>query len=221
MSVFPNESYPHLRSCSLTNFADMSNIIFSMRSVDSQWILIVLEILPHECRLIHRYSHKRCPNLEYSSPSLVTLEILFCLFRTWSFSWFTNDLDSTDNSNSDVSLPMMKFWEFATSWKLILSGRPDLARSVSWYLADCAVPSRRISPWSGRICCTILQKVLPGCPVRSCVVVSAFHSWEDQERSQSNFEYSVEEKLSNKSVSLSSRPDLSSPSTNFHGSWFP
>ena len=34
------------------------------------------------------------------SPSSVTFEIRFCLFRTWSFTRFTNDLDSTDNSNS-------------------------------------------------------------------------------------------------------------------------
>ena len=76
-----------------------------------------------------------------------------------------------------------------------------------------------------------LQEVLTDRPDRSYVVVSVFHSWEDQARSSCNFEQLVEEKLSmncsrkwwseasNKSVSLSGRPDLSSPTTDFHGSW--
>ena len=81
--------------------------------------------------------------IECSSPSPATLEILFCLFRTWSFTRFTNDLDSTDNSNSVVSLPMMKIWGIATPWELTFSSRPDISRSVSLYLTDCAVPSRR------------------------------------------------------------------------------
>ena len=71
---------------------------------------------------------------------------IVCLFRTWSFTRFTNDLDSTHNSNAVVSLPMMKFWEFASSWKSI-SGRPDLSRGVSSFITDCAVPSWRVSSW--------------------------------------------------------------------------
>ena len=118
--------------------------------------------------------------IECSSPSPATLEFLFCLFRTWSFTRFTNDLDSTDNSTSVLSFPMTKFWGLASSWELILSGRPDLSRSVSPFLTDCAVPSRRISSWSGRTFRTILQEVLSGRPDRSYVVASVFHSWENQ-----------------------------------------
>ena len=88
--------------------------------------------------------------IEWSSPSPVTFEIRFCLFRTWSFTRFTNDLDSTDNSNSASSFPMTNCWGHASSWELISSGRPDLSRSVSSFLTDCAVPSRRISSWLGR-----------------------------------------------------------------------
>ena len=68
------------------------------------------------------------------------------------------------------SLPLLaesKFWELATSWELILSGSPDLSRSVSPFLTDCAVPSRRNSSWSGRTFRTILQEVSSGPPDRS------------------------------------------------------
>ena len=44
--------------------------------------------------------------IECFSPFSLTFEILFCLFRTRSFTRFTNDLDSTDNSNSASSFPM-------------------------------------------------------------------------------------------------------------------
>ena len=120
--------------------------------------------------------------IECSSPSPATLEILLCLFRTWSFTRFTNDLDSTDNSNSVSSFPMMKFLGLASSWEMRLSGRPDLSRSVSPFLTDCAVPSRRISSWSGRTFLTIPQEVSSGLPDRSYISVSVFHSWEDQAR---------------------------------------
>ena len=97
-----------------------------------------------------------------------------------SFSFrFTNDLDSTDNSNSVSSFSMIKFWGLATSWIDIIRS-PDLSRSVSPFLTDCAVQSRRMSSWSGRTFLTILQEVLSGRPDRSYVVVSVFHSWEDQ-----------------------------------------
>ena len=68
------------------------------------------------------------------------------------------------------SLPLLaesKLWELATSWELILSGSPDLSRNVSPFLTDCAVPSRRISSWSGRTFYTTLQEVLSGRPDRS------------------------------------------------------
>ena len=69
--------------------------------------------------------------MECSSPESATLDF-FCFFALDHLhTLFTNDLDSTDNSNSVVSLFMMKFWEYATSWELILSGCPDLSRSVS------------------------------------------------------------------------------------------
>ena len=106
---------------------------------------------------------------ECSSPA--TLEIVL-FFRTWSFTWLTNDLDSTDNSNSVSSFPMMTFWSLATSWEVILSGRPDLSRCVSPYLTDCAVPSRRISSWSSRTFRTVVHEVLTSRLDRSYVEAS-------------------------------------------------
>ena len=64
------------------------------------------------------------------SPVSVTFEILFCLFRTWWLTRFTNDLDSTDNSNSASSFPMTNCWSHVFSWESI-SSRSDLSRNAS------------------------------------------------------------------------------------------
>ena len=184
----PTVSKPEISSCPDTNFADMSNICFSVRSA----------VFTMELRLFWKFFPVSTADsivtvmnisqiIECSSPFSVTLEILFCLFRTWSFTRFTNDLDSTNNSNSASSFPMTNCWGHAPSWESI-SRRPYLSRSVSSYLTDCVVPSRRISSWSGRTCCTTLQEVLSSFPDRSCAVTSLFHSWEDQAWSSSNFE---------------------------------
>ena len=158
----PIVSNPEISSCSDTNFVDVSNICLCVGSV----------VFAMELQLFW----------------YATLEILFCLFRTWSFTRFTNDLDSTDNSNSVSSFPMTNCWGLTSSRELISSGRPHLSRSVSPFLTDCAVPSRRISSWPGRTFRTILQEVLSGRPDRSYVLISVFHSWEDQARSSSHFE---------------------------------
>ena len=175
-------SNPEISSCSDTNLVHMSSICLSVRSV----------VFAMEVRLFWKFFPKNIADsvvtainisqiIECSSPSPAPLQILFCLFRTWSFTRFTNDLDSTDNSNSAVSLPMMKFWEFATSWELILSS----CFFVPYGLRN---PSRRISSWPRRTFRTIFQEVLTGRPDRSYVSISVFHSWEDQARSSSHFE---------------------------------
>ena len=63
---------------------------------------------------------------------------------------------------------------------MILSGRPDLSRSVSPFLTDYALPSRRIPRDQVELFLNILQEVLSGPPDRSYVVVSVFHSCEDK-----------------------------------------
>ena len=86
----------------------------------------------------------------------------FSVFLHLILTWFTNDLDSTDISNSVSSFPMTNCWGLTSSWELI-SGRPDLSRNVSSFLTDCAVPSRRVSPRWGRTCCAILQEASSSC----------------------------------------------------------
>ena len=81
---------------------------------------------------------------------------------------------------------MTNCWGRASSWESI-SGRPDLSRSVSSYLTDCAVPPWRISSWEkpGWVSRVALQEVPSGHPDGSYVSISVFHSWEDQARSWS------------------------------------
>ena len=138
-----NDSNPEISSSSVTNFEDVSEHLFECEICSIRnGVTIVLEILSDECCWFHCYSHI-LQILECSSPFPGTLEILFCLFRTWSFTRFTNDLDPTDNSNSVPPFPMTKFWGLANSWELMSSGRPDLSRNASSFLTDW---TRRISP---------------------------------------------------------------------------
>ena len=230
----PIVSKPEISSCSVTNFADMSNIFFSVRSVVFtmefwlSWKLFPMNIAHSIATAINIHQIIEC-----SSPFPETLEIIVCLFRTWSFTRFTNDLDSTDNSNSISSFPMTKLWALASSWELISSGRPDLSRSTSPYLTDCAVPSRRIlsvirsnlsypsarsfikSPWS------IVRRDL-SFPLfrRSSTVVIQF--WITCWR-EAFHELLMVVMIGGfkKSVPLSSRPDLSSWAIELHGSWLP
>ena len=116
--------------------------------------------------------------IECSAPSPATLEILFLFshliiypIRKWS--WFYRQFHSVS------SFTMTKIWGLATSWELILSSRPDVSRSVSPYLTDCAVPSRKISSWSGRTFRTLpfLQEFLSNRRIR-CTSWSQFSTLE-------------------------------------------
>ena len=136
------ESTLKISSCSLTNFADMSNIFFSVRSdVFMMEFWLSCKFLPMNVAALIVTAINIPQIIECSSPSFATLDILFCLSRTWSFTRFTN---------SAASLPMMKLLE-ATSWELTLPVCPDVSRSGSPYLTDCALPSRRVASWWGRV----------------------------------------------------------------------
>ena len=78
------------------------------------------------------------------------LHIIECSSQNLQRSTFFSVFSALDHltlfTNSAASLPMTKFSESATSWKLILSGCPDRSRSIPPYLTDCASPSRRVSP---------------------------------------------------------------------------
>ena len=125
-----------------------------------------LEIVSQEYRWFHCYSHEHSPNHGKFFSIFCNIGNSFLPFRTWSFIRFTNDLDSTDNSNSVSSFPMTNCWGLTFSWELIPSKRLDLSQSISSFFTDCAVPSRRISSWSGRTFRTILQEFLSGHPDR-------------------------------------------------------
>ena len=84
--------------------------------------------------------------IECFSPSSITIEIRFCLFRTWSFTLFTNDLDSTDNSNSVSSFPMTNCCGHCFSLRINI-GSPGNSRGTTSFITDCAVPSCWVSSW--------------------------------------------------------------------------
>ena len=116
--------------------------------------------------------------IECCSPSSVTfVEDRFCLFRTWSFTRFRNDLDSTDNSNSVSSFPTINWCGLPPLWG-ITTGCPDLSRGITSFTMDCAVPSCWVFSWKkldwgSRV---FLEEVTTGCPDLSHIEVSVFHS---------------------------------------------
>ena len=104
------ESTLKISSCSLTNFAEKSNIFFSVRSdVFMMEIWLSCKFLPMNVVALIVTARNIPQIIECSSPSFATLDILFCLSRTWSFTRFTN---------SAASLPMMNFlnWPLLESW---------------------------------------------------------------------------------------------------------
>ena len=77
---------------------------------------------------------------------LVTIEILFCLLRTWSFTQCTNDLDCTDNSNS--TSPMTNCWGQCPFLRIDIRSRS--VTRISSLLADCGFLVRET--WSDFSC---------------------------------------------------------------------
>ena len=175
----PIVSNPEISSCSDTNLVDMSIICLSVRSVVFAmelrlfWKFLPMNIADFIVTTINIPQITEC-----FSPFPVTFEILFCLFRTWSFTLFTTDLDSTDNSSSASSFPMTNCCGHAPSWELILSGRPDLSRGITSFRTDCAVPSWWVSSWEkpSRIPRVALREVSSGLPDRLYISISVFHS---------------------------------------------
>ena len=77
----------------------------------------VLLILSHEYYCFHCYNLNHSPNHRMFFSIFCNIRNS-CLFRTWSFTRFTNDLDSTDNSNPALSFPMTNCWGHAFSWDI-------------------------------------------------------------------------------------------------------
>ena len=169
----------------------MSNICLSVRSVvfAMDWHLFRLFFPMNTADSIVTVMNSH-QILECVSPFSVTIEIRFCLFRTWSFTRFTNDLDSIDNSNSVSSFPMTNCCGLASLWGS-KSGLPDLSRGITLLITDCAVPSCWVSSWEkpGWDSRAAPQEVTSGLPDRSShISVSVLHSWKDQAWLSSHFE---------------------------------
>ena len=125
--------------------------------------------------------------IECSSPSPVTLEFFLSFPRLiihpiYKWSWFYRQFQFCFIGSHDGLLRICHFL------------RIDIIRSP-WSGTKCffvpyglCVPSRRISSWPGRTSRIIFQEVSSGRPDRSYVLISVFHSWEDQARSSSHFE---------------------------------
>ena len=152
---------------------------------------IVQVILHHEYWWFECYRHEHSHTIECFSPFSVTfIEDRFCLFRTWSFTLLENDPDSVDNSDSVSSFPKMNCCGLVTLWR-IRTGCPFhhevLPRSqrIGLFIPSCWVFSWKKLDWDS---CAFLQEVATGCSVRSPIVLSAFHSREDQTWLSSHFE---------------------------------
>ena len=113
-----------ISSCSFTNFSEMSNIFFSVRSVVFimefwlSWKFFLMNVAAFIVAAINILQI-----IESSSPESATFDTVFSLFLTWSFTLFTN---------SAASLPMTKVAEFASHWWFTASGCP---RSIVNYLS--------------------------------------------------------------------------------------
>ena len=126
-----------ISSCSLTNFSEMSNICFKVRSLEFKMKFWKVEkFFPMNVAAFIVATMNIPQIIECFSPESATFDILFCLLRTWSLTMFTN---------SAASLPMTKFSKLACSWWCTDTSFTVLSWIVSPYLAECAFPPRRCS----------------------------------------------------------------------------
>ena len=157
-----------------TNCAVTSNICFKVRL---SWFLTTLwkieKFFPMNVAAFNIVAINILHIIECSSHDSAMLDILFCLFRTWSLTLFTN---------SAASLPMIKFSEYACSCWCTDTSFPVLSWISSPYLAECAFLPRRGSSRWGSTFCNVSQEISSGFPDRSCSAAPLFHSWEDQDR---------------------------------------
>ena len=172
----PIVSNPDISSCSDTNPVDMSNI-WVWDLLFSQWIHNRSGNFP----MITADSIATAINIsqiiECSSPSPVTFGNLFRLFRTWSFTKFTNALESTDNSHSASSFPMTKLLRPCLSLRINIGS----LRSFTEYhlihqgLRGSIMMNFLVKETTLGFSCRS-QKVTLGLPIVR-TSVSAFHMW--------------------------------------------
>ena len=97
----------------------------------SNGLAIVQVIHSHKSYKFHCYSHAHSNHGMFPS-IFCTIWHSFLSFRTWSFARFTDDLDSTDTSNSVSSFPMANCCGHVHSWESI-SGPQSVTRHYLIY----------------------------------------------------------------------------------------
>ena len=187
----PIVSNPEISSCSDTNLADMSNICFNVRSfVFGDGMTSVHVILSHENCWFQCYRHAFHHIIEcFSSFSVTFIEDRFCLFRTWSFTLHKNDLDSTDNSNSVSSFPMINCCGLAPLWGIttccsVLSRGFCLVHNGLRCSIVLGVLMKET--WLGLVC--LSPRGHNGLPRSITHRFVSLHSWEDQALLSSHLE---------------------------------
>ena len=115
--------------------------------------------------------------IECFSPSSVTfVEDRFLSFQHLIIHLFKNDLDSTDNSNSVSSFPMIHCCGLAPL-RGITTGCPVLSRGITSFNGlRCSIVLGLLmkETWFGIVC--FHQDVTTGCTDLSHIEVSVFHS---------------------------------------------
>ena len=113
---------PYISSCSDTNFSDMSNICFIVRSSGFWMDCHLSEYFSHENGWFQCWRHEHYP---YHRSFLAVFCIIhwrsfFAFFRTWLFTPSKNDLDPNENSDSVSSCWVRVFnnclWWCPDSW---------------------------------------------------------------------------------------------------------
>ena len=111
----------------------------------------------------------------FSSFSVTFIEDRFCLFRTWSFTLFKNDVDPNE-------FPMMNCFGIAHLWRQT-TGVTVLSGFSSSSIMTCLCSREKKRDWNS---CVLAQEQTTGVSVLSSIDLSAFHSWEDQALSSSH-----------------------------------
>ena len=169
--IFSNKFLSKLfSSCSLTNFSEMSNIFFKVRSVELlmefSWSMkfFPMNVAAFIVAAINIYQIIKC-----SSPESATFDIIFCLFRTWSFTLFTNFAASLPHDET-FGICLFLVIQFLTFPRSIMNHL-----SVP-YRMRISRSRRGSSRWGANFLHHIPRSFLRFPLIGSCAVTSLFHS---------------------------------------------
>ena len=146
----------------------MSNISFGVRSaLFTMELRLFWKFSPMNVAGIHRYNTITFTKL---------LNVLLLLLQHWKFfsvffaldhspmhewSWFYRQFQFCFVDSNDELLRPCLFL------RIDIKSPRSVTKNFFVFLTDCAVPSKRISSWPSRTCCTIVHAVLSSRPDRS------------------------------------------------------